>query len=352
MLGRVSTSLFAIAALLCGMTTALPARAAGKPVKVGLVLDKGGRDDKSFNAAAFKGATEAQKKLGINLKVVESSDDTALEPSLRTFANLGYDLIIGIGFVQSAAIKRVAADFPKIHFAVVDSPVDLPNVRSIIFKEHEAGYLVGAIAALTTKTNTIGFIGGMDIPLIRRFELGYRSGATATKPGIQVLTNYVGATSEAWKNPGKGKELALSQYNRGADIIFAAAGASGLGVFDAAEETKKLVIGVDSNQDWVKPGRVLTSAIKKVDMAVFDAIETEQKGKFQPGAVSWGLPEGAIDFSVDQYNRSVLTPDVEKKANALKSKILHGQIKVPDYYELGKKPAKKSASKTPASTAA
>jgi basic membrane protein A len=312
----------------------------GKKLKVGLVLDKGGRDDKSFNSAAFQGATEAQKKLGIELKVVESSDDTALEPSLRTFAQRGYDLIVGIGFVQADAIRKVATDFPKIHFVLIDSIVELPNVRSVMFKEHEGAYLVGAIAALTTKGKAVGFVGGMDIPLIRRFELGYRSGAQATKPGIEVFSNYVGSTSDAWKNPGKGKELALSQYGRGADIIFAAAGASGLGVFDAAEETKKLVIGSDSNQNWVKPGRVLTSMLKRVDLAVYDAIESEQNGKFQAGTVYKGLAEKAVDFAVDKDNRGILTPEVEKKANAIRAKILSGQIKVPDYYETSKKPSK------------
>ncbi len=305
-------------------------------LKVGLVLDKGGRDDKSFNAAAFRGATDAQKKLGIQLKVVESGDDTAIEPNLRTFAQKGYDLVIGIGFVQGTALAKVAKEFPKTHFLLVDNLLELPNVRSVIFKEHEGSYLVGAIAALTSKTNTIGFVGGMDIPLVRRFEMGYAAGAKAVNPKVTVLTNYIGSGSDAWKNPMKGKELALSQYNKKADVVFHVAGASGLGIFDAAEETKKFAIGVDSNQNWIKPGRVLTSMIKGVDVAVYKTIEELKAGKFAPGKFSMGFAENAIDFALDEHNRAILTPEVEKRANALKADIISGKIKVPDLYELNK----------------
>lgn len=305
-------------------------------LKVGLVLDKGGRDDKSFNAAAFRGATDAQKKLGIQLKVVESGDDTAIEPNLRTFAQKGYDLVIGIGFVQGTALAKVAKEFPKTHFLLVDNLVEVPNVRSVIFKEHEGSYLVGAIAALTSKTNTIGFVGGMDIPLVRRFEMGYAAGAKAVNPKVTVLTNYIGSGSDAWKNPMKGKELALSQYNKKADVVFHVAGASGLGIFDAAEETKKFAIGVDSNQNWIKPGRVLTSMIKGVDVAVYKTIEELKAGKFVAGKFSYGFAENAIDFALDEHNRAILTPEVEKRANALKADIISGKIKVPDLYELNK----------------
>ena len=304
-----------------------------KPVQVGLVLDKGGKDDKSFNASAFKGATEAKKLPGVTVKVVESSDEVSLEPNLRTFAQKGYDLVIGIGFVQQAPLKKVAASFPKTHFLLVDAVVDLPNVRSVVFDEHEGSFLVGAIAALSSKTGKVGFVGGMDIPLIRRFELGYRSGALAVKPTVVVASNYVGSGSDAWKNPTKAKELALSQYRGGADVIFQAAGASGLGVFDAAEETKLLAIGTDSNQDWIKPGRVLTSMIKRVDLAVLGTIELETSGKFEGGTVSMGLKDRGIDFSVDEFNRSLLTPAIEKKANELRDQIIQKKIEVPDYYK-------------------
>ena len=319
------------------LVTTLIAEADGaKKIKVGLVLDKGGRDDKSFNAAAYAGATEAAKRLQVDLKVVEASDDTAIEPSLRTFAQHDYALVVGIGFVQSAAVRKVAVDFPKTHFLIVDSEVKLPNVRSVLFKEHEGSYIIGVIAALASKTGSVGFLGGMDIPLIRRFELGYRTGVQAGKKGVKVVTNYVGSTSDAWKNPTKAHELALSQYQKGVDIIFAAAGASALGAFDAAEELKKFIIGVDSNQNWIKPGRVLTSMLKRVDLAVSEAIETESKGNFQAGYFQVGLAEGAIDFVIDQHNRAILTPELERKANEVKELIIKKQIKVPDYYETKK----------------
>ena len=259
--------------------------------RVGLVLDRGGKDDKSFNSSAYQGATEAKQKLGIFLKFTEAADDNAYESLLRAFAQRDFDLIIGIGFAQKEAVKKVAAQFPDRHFAIVDSEVDLPNVRSLLFEEQEGSYLVGAIAAMTSKTGKIGFVGGMDIPLIRRFEMGYEAGAKKINPQISVTANYVGVTSEAWNNPPKGKELAIHQYDDGADIIFIAAGASGLGVFDAAEEQKKFAIGVDSNQDWIKPGLVLTSMLKRVDRAVYTTIEEAKTGKFTGGVTRFGLAD-------------------------------------------------------------
>jgi basic membrane protein A and related proteins len=307
------------------------------PIKVGLVLDKGGRDDKSFNAAAFLGATNAEKQLGISLKVVEVSDDTAIEPSLRTFAKKDFDIIVAIGFVMGSALEKVAKDFPNKHFAVVDSVVNAPNVQSITFEEHEGSFLVGAIAALTSKTKTVGFVGGMDIPLIRRFELGYRNGAETAVPGTKVLTNYVGTSSDAWKNPTKGKELALNQYQKGADVVFSAAGASGLGVFDAAEESKKFAIGVDSNQNWVKPGRILTSMVKRVDRGVFEVIENKTKGVFNAGHRQLGLADGGVDFALDEFNKALITPATLKKVEEFKSKILKKTLTVPDFYKTGKR---------------
>lgn len=310
--------------------------ASAAPLKVGVVLDKGGRDDKSFNAMAFKGSKDAEKKFGIQLKVIEATDDTSIEPALRTFAQQGYQLVVGIGFVQSSAMKTVAPAFPKTHFLIVDSEVAAPNVRAVVFQEHEGSFLVGAIAALTSKTNQVGFIGGMDIPLIRRFAMGYEAGVHQIKKDAKVLTNYVGSTSDAWKNPTKAKELALAQYQSGADVIFHAAGASGLGVFDAAEEKKKFVIGVDSNQNWVKPGRVLTSMVKRVDLAVYDTIEAETKGAFKGGVEHWGLEKNAVDFAVDQYNEKLLSKATLAKVNALKKQIVDGKLTVPDYYKTKK----------------
>src|SRR5258706_1385950 len=301
--------------------------------KVGLVLDRGGKDDKSFNSSAYQGAMEAKNKLGIYLKYVEATDDNAYEPLMRSFAQKDFDLIIGVGFAQKEAIQKVAAQFPKKHFALVDSQVDAPNVRSLMFEEHEGAYIIGAIAALTSKTGKVGFIGGMDVPLIRRFAMGYEAGAKKIKPQVTVIENYCGVTSEAWNNPPKGKELALAQYDAGVDIIFAAAGASGLGVFDAAEDRKKFAIGVDSNQDWTKPGLILTSMLKRVDRAVYSTIEEAQTGKFTGGVKRFGLANQGIDYAVDQYNAKILTDPVKKRAGELKAEIIAGNIIVPDYYK-------------------
>ena len=300
--------------------------------KVGLVLDLGGKDDKSFNASAYEGATEARTKLGIYLKYVEPSDDNAFEPLLRAFAQKDFDLIIGIGFAQKEAVAKVAAQFPQKHFVIVDSQVDAPNVRSLMFEEHEGGFMVGAIAAMTSQTGKIGYVGGMDVPLIRRFEMGYEAGAKKINPQITVIANYVGVTPAAWNNPPRGKELALAQYNAGVDVIFAAAGASGFGVFDAAEEKKKLAIGVDSDEDWVKPGYILTSALKRVDLAVFSAIQDAQSGKFTNGLKRFGLADKGVDYSTDQYNEKILPESVRQRADALKADIIAGKITVPDYY--------------------
>jgi len=300
--------------------------------RVGLVLDRGGKDDKSFNASAYEGATEAKKKLGIYLKFTEASDDNAYESLLRSFAEHKFDLIIGVGFAQKEAIKKVATQFPDRHFAIVDSQVDLPNVRSLLFEEHEGAYIVGAIAAMTSKTGKIGFVGGMDIPLIRRFAMGYEAGAKKINPQIDVTANYVGVTSAAWNNPPKGKELAESQYAGGVDIIFAAAGASGLGVFDAAEEKQKFAIGCDSDQNWTKPGLILTSMLKRVDRAVYFTIEDAQAGKFDGGVKRFGLANRGVDYAVDEYNGKILSDDVRKRADALKAEIVAGKIIVPDYY--------------------
>ncbi|MBI4924649.1 MAG: BMP family ABC transporter substrate-binding protein [Bdellovibrio sp.] len=305
-------------------------------IKLGIVLDKGGKDDKSFNASAFKGAMLAKDRLRFEVKDVEAKDDNSYEELLKWFASKNYDLIIGVGIAQSQAIKKVAAQFPKSKFAIVDAEVKAPNVRSLLFNEHEGAYLVGAIAGLTTKTGKIGFVGGMDIPLIRRFQMGYEAGAKKVNPKIQVLTSYVGNVSDAWNNPPKAKELALVQYGKGVDIIFTAAGASGLGVFDAAEEKTKFAIGVDSNQNGIKPGRILTSMLKRVDTAIFLTCSDLAGGVFTPGITYYGLTTGAIEYSRDENNAKILAPAVIKQVDKIKDDILHKKITVPDYYKKNK----------------
>lgn len=297
-----------------------------------MVLDKGGKDDKSFNSAAYRGFNQAKDELKVTGKYVEATDDNSFEPMLRGMASKDFDLIIAIGVSQAEAVKKVAGLFPDKKFLIVDGKVESPNVRSVLFEEQEGSYLVGVIAALTSKSGKIGFIGGMDIPLIRRFQMGYEAGASQVNPKIQVVSNYVGVTGDAWNNPPKAKELAVAQYGQGVDVIFQAAGASGAGLFDAAEEQKKLAIGCDSNQNWIKPGFILTSMLKRVDTAVFDAISDVKNGKFKNGIAKYGLKNKGIDYAVDQYNADLLPKWIKDKTDKIKVDIIAGRIKVPDYY--------------------
>jgi basic membrane protein A len=299
-------------------------------VHVGIVFDSGGKDDRSFNAAAWRGVRLAAKDFPIVVRDAEPGDPTSLEPAMRAFAERGYDLVIGIGFAQTPIVEEVAKDYPKIDFVIVDGVSQLPNVASLIFKEHEGSYLVGMIAARASKTKILGFVGGMDIPLIHRFAVGYAEGAKAVDPAIRVIDNYVGVTETAWNNPGKGKELSLAQIDKGADVLFAAAGNSGLGAFDAAEQRGKLVIGVDSNQNWVKPGYVLTSMVKRVDNAVYQIVRDRVAGHFKGGIHVYGLENGGVGYAMDRYNAKLVPPAVIAEVEAAKRKIIAGQIKVTD----------------------
>jgi basic membrane protein A len=301
-----------------------------RKIHVGIVFDSGGKDDRSFNAAAWKGVRRAAKDYPIVLRDAEPGDPTSLEPAMRAFAEVGYNLVIGIGFAQTPIVETVAKDYPKINFAIVDGVSDLPNVASLVFKEHEGSYLVGMIAARESKSGVLGFVGGMDIPLIHKFEVGYEEGARAVNPKIEVIQNYVGVTESAWNNPGKGKELSVAQIGKGADVIFAAAGNSGLGAFDAAEQYGKYVIGVDSNQNWVKPGFVLTSMVKRVDNAVYQIVGDMVNHRFKGGIHVYGLENDGIGYAMDQYNAKLISPDVIRQVEAAKAKIIRGEIKVTD----------------------
>lgn len=302
-------------------------------IKVGLVLDKGGKDDKSFNTAAFNGLTQAKNELKIFTKYVEATDDNAFEPLLKAFAQKDFDLIIAIGFSQGEPVKKVAKQFPNKHFVIVDAQVDLPNVKSLMFEEQEGSFLMGALAALSSKTGKIGFVGGMDVPLIRRFEMGYTAGAKHVNPKINITSNFVGVTSEAWNNPPKAKELSIAQYGSGVDIIYGAAGASNAGIFDGAEEKKKLAIGVDSNQNGLKPGFILTSMLKRVDVAVFEACKEAAAGKFAGGITRFGLANRGIDYAMDQYNEKLISKEILKKVEDIKTQVIAKKISVPDYYK-------------------
>jgi len=329
---RKRTSLILFSIYLFGSFTSF----AYAEIKVGLVLEKSGKDDKSFNASAYKGLKRAEKELGVTTKTVEAPDNDAYESLQRALAEKKYDLIVAIGFHQLEAVQKNADRFPQQKFLLIDEDAKKPNVRSILFDEHEGCYLVGALAAMHSPSGKVGFIGGMDVPLIRRFQMGYEAGVKKINPKAQMFVNYLGVTGEAWNNPPKAKEQALDQYNRGADVIFVAAGNSGLGVFDAAEAQKKQAIGVDSNQNWLKPGYVLTSMLKRVDDAVFDAIKLYKDGKFATGLTKLGLKTKSVDYAMDENNDKLVTAADRKKLEEIKAEIIAGKIKVPDYYLIKK----------------
>jgi len=326
----------------CGRQAA--ARREGCKIKVGIVFDIGGKNDRSFNAAAWDGVRRAEKDLDICLYDVEPGNPTSIEPAMRAFAEKGFDLIIGVGFAQGPIMEIVARDYPEIKFAIVDGVIldkdgkPFTNVASLVFREHEGSYLVGMIAASKSKTGVLGFLGGMDIPLIHKFETGYEEGARSVNPNIKVVDNYVGVTDGAWNNPGKGKELTLAQIEKGADVIFTAAGNSGLGAFDAVEQygkdengqARKYVIGVDSNQNMVKPGFVLTSMVKRVDNAVYNVVEEVLNGNFQGGFHAFGLEKDGVAYAMDKNNEGLIPPDVIQKVEAARAKIVAGEIKVTD----------------------
>ncbi len=298
-----------------------------KTIKVGLVYDIGGRGDKSFNDAAYAGLQRAISVLKVEGKDMEPGPGGAnREELLRTLAEQNYDLVIGVGFLFTDAIAAVAKDFPKVKFAIVDGVVEgLPNVSSLVFNEHEGSFLVGIIAGLMTKSNVIGFVGGMDMPLIHKFEVGYKAGAMYINPKVKVLINYIGVTGDAFKDPVKAKELALAQYKQGADIIYHASGASGEGVFEAAKETKKYAIGVDSAQSWIMPDRIITSMLKRVDVAVFETIKDVKEGKFKAGVRTFGLSNKGVD-----YEKTNLIPlGVRSKVESINKDIISGKIVVP-----------------------
>src|SRR6059058_415378 len=327
-------------------------------IHVGIVFDIGGKDDRSFNAAAWTGVKCAETgmlpdgktscgkpALDVVLRDVEPGNPVSIEPAMRAFAERGYDLVIGVGFAQGPIMQAVAKDYPNVHFAIIDGVIfeddgktPKANVASLVFKEHEGSYLVGMIAGMTSTTGTLGFIGGMDIGLIHRFEGGYEQGAKAANPKIQVIQNYVGVTDAAWNNPGKGKEIALAQISKGADVIFTAAGNSGLGAFDAVEQSGKdtsgrathFVIGVDSNQNMVKPGFVLTSMVKRVDNAVYDIVKDVVNKKFQGGFRVFGLDTDGVGYVIDSNNQNLVAPQTMQAAEDAKKKIVAGQINVVD----------------------
>lgn len=313
-------------AALCAMGSA----AAANP-KLAIVYDAGGKFDKSFNESAFEGASRFKKETGIGFMEVQASSDTQSEQVMRGLARKKVDLIAAIGFSQAQAVQKVSKEFPNVRFVLVDGIAKSPNVNSVMFKEEEGSYVVGVAAAMASKTKKLGFVGGMDIPLIRAFACGYAQGAKSVVPKIEIMQNMVGTTAAAWNDPAKGGELARAQFDRGADVVFAVAGGSGLGALQKAKEKGKLAIGVDSNQNHLHPGSVLTSMVKRVDVAVYDSFMQVKNGTWKPGITYKGLKEGGVDWALDKHNRAVITPAIEKKVNETKANIINGKIKVIDY---------------------
>jgi basic membrane protein A len=302
--------------------------------KVGMVFDVGGKGDKSFNDSAYRGMLRAASDLGIDYTEFEPGQDADRETGLRKLAQANYDVIIGVGFLFSDAMRNVAADYPNIHFACVDFDVRpgevLPaNLAGLKFREEEGSFLVGVIAAMFTKTGRIGFVGGMDIPLIHKFEAGYVAGAKYANPAISISVAYAGTTPQAFADPAKGKELALLQYGRGVDVIYHASGSTGNGVIEAAKETNLYVIGVDSNQNYMAPGRVLSSMVKRVDNAVYATIKTAHEGSFSGGLKELGLAEDGVGYAVDEYNESLITEEMRARVEEARAKIISGEIVVP-----------------------
>ena len=308
-------------ALAAALAASLSARA-----EPAVVFDMGGKFDKSFNEAAYRGAERWKKESGKNYLEFEIANETQREQALRRMAERGAQPIIGIGFAQGGAIEKVAKEFPKLQFTIIDSVVKQPNVQSVVFREHEGSFLVGMMAALVSKTGKVGFVGGMDIPLIRKFQCGYEQGVKYANPKAEVFSNMTGTTAAAWSDPSRGGELARAQFAKGADVVFAAAGGTGAGVYQAAKDSGKLAIGVDSNQNHLQPGTMLTSMVKRVDNAVYQAAKS-----FKPGLTTLGLKEGGVDYALDEHNARLVPTAVKAKVDAAKADIVAGKIKVADY---------------------
>ncbi|MFC4636865.1 BMP family lipoprotein [Deinococcus hohokamensis] len=354
--------------LALALTTTL---ASAQTLRVGMAYDAGGKFDKSFNQSAYEGSLRAAKNLGVKVNDFEPSDPSQIIQGIRSFANEGFDLTVGVGFANNASISQVAKENPDLYFGLVDDVSPQKNVASLVFAEQEGSYLVGYLAGMNSATGTVGFVGGMDIPLIHKFEAGYTAGVKAANPKARVIAQYVGTTPDAWNNPGKAKEIAASMRAKGADIIFAAAGGSGNGVIDYIKQTQcvkasstikftsnnfakvpksvsyqkacagntrpMFFIGVDSNQNYLgdfdkRPATLnhgLTSMLKRVDNAVYSLISDVKANRFKGGERRFGLKENGVGYAVDQYNRNLITSAQILKLEAIKARIIKGQIKVP-----------------------
>ncbi len=323
--------LTSVVAALAGVALSAVAAFAQQAIQPAVVYDLGGKFDKSFNEAAYTGAERFKRETGIDYRDFEIQNDAQREQALRNFAQRGQNPIVAVGFSFRAAVEAVAKDFPNTRFTIIDSGVNLPNVQSIVFKEHEGSYLVGVLAGLATKKNTVGFVGGMDIPLIRRFACGYVQGVKAAKPAVNVIQNMTGTTGAAFRDPVRGAELARGQISQGADVIYHAAGATGVGVLQAAADGGALGIGVDSNQNGLHPGKVLTSMLKRVDVAVHTSFSQARAGTWKAGNTVLGLAEGGVDWASDSNNASLITAEMRAAVTKAADDIKAGRVTVHDF---------------------
>jgi basic membrane protein A and related proteins len=314
---------------LAGATAALALMAGAAAAEPAIIFDLGGKFDKSFNEAAFNGAQKWAAETGGTFKELEMQSEAQREQALRRLAESGANPVVMTGFAFGDVLNQVAPDFPDTKFAIIDMVVDQPNVKSVVFTEDQGSYLVGMMAGLASKTGTVGFIGGMDIPLIRRFGCGYAQGVMAANPNAKVILNMTGSDPSAWNNPVKGAEIAKSQKSQGADVIYAAAGGTGVGVLQAAADEGILSIGVDSNQNGMHPGKVLTSMLKRVDVAVYNAFK--EGTDLVPGVNVLDLKAEGVGYAMDENNAALVTAEMQAAVDAAAEKIKSGEIVVHDY---------------------
>ncbi|ABM03124.1 nucleoside-binding protein [Psychromonas ingrahamii 37] len=322
----LSTTAAAVSLALCSFV------ANAADFKPAVAYDSAGKFDKSFNQAVFQnGATKFTEDTKIAVRDFVPSNDAQREQGLARLARGGYNPIVAVGFMYGSALEKIAKKYPDTQFVIIDSVVDLPNVKSLLFKEHEGSFLVGALAALKSENQKVGFVGGMDVPLIRKFACGYEQGAKYINKEVEVFQNMTGSTNAAWSDPARGAELTKSQFSQGVDVVFAAAGGTGVGVYQAAKDGGKYAIGVDSNQNHLHPGVMLTSMVKLVGLATYDIFKKAESGNFSAGIDVRGLKEKGVDWALDEYNRALVTPEMEAEINSVKAKIVTGEIVVHDY---------------------
>ena len=328
---RSVTFRFLSGALIAGIACVSTMTHAQDAISPAVVFDMGGKFDKSFNQGVYDGVERFKEESGIDYREFEVTNETQREQALRRMAQRGADPVLGVGFAQAGPMETVAKEFPDTRFTLIDGVVDLPNVQSVVFKEQEGSFLVGVLAAMASETKAVGFVGGMDIPLIRRFACGYEQGARHVDAEVDVIQNMTGTTPSAWNDPGRGSELAQGQFDRRVDVIYAAAGGTGTGVYQAAKDNGRLAIGVDSNQNYLHPGTMLTTMLKRVDVAAYDAFKTAEEGTWEPGVKELGLAEGGVGWAMDENNEDLITDEMKSAVEAATAGIVSGDLDVHDY---------------------